>query len=125
AKLVGKSRGIWAGGGVCPAATELSRAMGEPLSLKAVKGDGEPFKPGDVLITLKGPARTLLALERPLINLAAYVSGIATRTNGLVAIVRKNCPKRTPRVIPTRKTLPGYRDLAVFGVIAGGGHPHR
>ncbi|HTL13126.1 MAG TPA: nicotinate-nucleotide diphosphorylase (carboxylating), partial [Bdellovibrionota bacterium] len=30
-----------------------------------------------------------------------------------------------PRVAPTRKTLPHYRDLALFAVRAGGGHPHR
>jgi nicotinate-nucleotide pyrophosphorylase (carboxylating) len=99
--------------------------MGEPLTLKAQLEDGRSFKPGDVLVALKGPARTLLALERPFLNLASYVSGIATRTQGLVKLVHSECPKRPPRVTSTRKTLPGYRDIAVYGVIAGGGHAHR
>jgi nicotinate-nucleotide pyrophosphorylase (carboxylating) len=87
--------------------------------------DGEELKPGETVMTLRGPARVLLALERPMLNLASYVSGIATRTEGLVWLVKKACPKRTPRVTSTRKTLPGYRDLATYGVLAGGGHAHR
>lgn len=125
ARVVGKSRGVWAGGGLIPAATELSRQMGGELNLKSRLKDGEAFKPRDVIVILKGPALTLLALERPFLNLASYVSGIATRTQALVKIVRAKCPRKTPRVTPTRKTLPGYRDLAVFGVLAGGGHAHR
>src|SRR5579885_2952334 len=125
ARVVAKSRGVWAGGGLLPAAAELSRQMGGELALKSRLEDGQEFKPGDVLVTWKGPAPTLLALERPFLNLATYVSGIATRTRTLVKIVRSECPRRTPRVTPTRQTLPGYRDIAVYGVLAGGGHAHR
>jgi nicotinate-nucleotide pyrophosphorylase (carboxylating) len=39
--------------------------------------------------------------------------------------VRAACPESTPRVVSTRKTLPGYRDLALYGVWAGGGALHR
>jgi nicotinate-nucleotide pyrophosphorylase (carboxylating) len=42
-----------------------------------------------------------------------------------VKIVREACPKRPPRVTSTRKTLPGYRDIAIASVLAGGGHSHR
>jgi nicotinate-nucleotide pyrophosphorylase (carboxylating) len=125
ARILAKSNGVWAGGGCLFAASELSRSMGGELALKSGIEDGDSFKPGDTIVSLKGPARTLLALERPLLNLTSYVSGIATRTEALVRRVRKACPERTPRVTSTRKTLPGYRDLAVYGVLAGGGHSHR
>ena len=107
------------------AGMELSRSMGGELSIKSLVEDGEAFKPGQPVMALKGTARVLLDLERPMLNLASYVSGIATRTDGLVRRVKKACPKRTPRVTTTRKTLPGYRDLAIYGVLAGGGHAHR
>ena len=83
------------------------------------------MKPGQRICEWTGPAHLILALERPFLNLVSYTSGIATATNELVMQVRKACPKRTPRVTSTRKTLPGYRNLAIYGLQAGGGIPHR
>jgi nicotinate-nucleotide pyrophosphorylase (carboxylating) len=59
------------------------------------------------------------------LNLAAFVSGIATRTARLVEMAHSAGLKHPPRITSTRKTLPGYRDLSIYGVITGGGHPHR
>jgi nicotinate-nucleotide pyrophosphorylase (carboxylating) len=50
---------------------------------------------------------------------------VATQTDALVQIVRSVGLDNPPRVTSTRKTLPGYRDLSIAAVIAGGGHPHR
>lgn len=116
AKVVAKSPGVWA-------AESLVHSLG--ISAKSLVADGTSYRVGDVLVELGGPADHLLALERPFLNLAAYVSGIATATARLVEIVKKACPENPPRITLTRKTLPGYRDVAILGVRAGGGFPHR
>jgi nicotinate-nucleotide pyrophosphorylase (carboxylating) len=126
AKVVAKSNGVWAAAGLVSALNSVAREFGAPTDLARLNiPDGKSFKPGDVLSEWRGSSRLILALERPFINLAAYVSGIATQTDRLVKQVTQACPKRTPRVTSTRKTLPGYRDLGVLGVQAGGGHSHR
>jgi nicotinate-nucleotide pyrophosphorylase (carboxylating) len=126
ARVVAKSTGIWAASSLVPALNSVAAELGGPAAMaRTRRQDGERFKPGDVLSEWNGPARLVLALERPFLNLASYVSGIATQTERLVSIVRKACPKRPPRVTSTRKTLPGYRDLGNIGVQAGGGFSHR
>ncbi len=126
ARIVAKSEGVWAGSGAIPATNSLSVEMGGPADIVTAKvKDGAKFRPGDTLVEWRGPARLVLAYERPFLNLVSYVSGIATTTDRFVSRVRKACPDRTPRVTSTRKTLPGYRDLALQGVQAGGGHLHR
>jgi nicotinate-nucleotide pyrophosphorylase (carboxylating) len=75
-----------------------------------------------------GPSRLVLAFERPFLNLAAFTGGIATSTRALVDAVAQAWGSRDgtpPRVTATRKTLPGYRDLSIHAVRAGGGHSHR
>jgi nicotinate-nucleotide pyrophosphorylase (carboxylating) len=126
ANVVAKSTGVWAASGLVAALNSVAREFGatKDLATTALR-DGDRFNPRDVLAEWKGPSRLVLALERPFINLASYVSGIATQTDELVMLVTKACPKRTPRVTSTRKTLPAYRDLGVLGVQAGGGHSHR
>ena len=119
AQVLAKSAGVWAAKGLTEELAAHGIQATSPLS------DGTSFKKGTVLSVWKGPARSILAIERPFLNLAAYACGIAANTHELVRVVRKALPKRTPRVVLTRKTLPGYRDLAIHSVIAGGGHPHR
>ncbi len=126
AVLVAKSNGIWAADGLTPAAISLSGEMGGPVQIKSFFKDADRVRRGDVIQEWKGSTRSILALERPFLNLAAYVCGIATRTQHLVHLVEKAAKKiPLPRVTMTRKTLPGYRDLAILGVLAGGGLSHR
>jgi nicotinate-nucleotide pyrophosphorylase (carboxylating) len=121
ARVVAKSPGVWAADGLIAAMTRLA----PEIRAVARVADGAVLRPGLLVCEWRGPADRILALERPFLNLAAFVGGIAHRTAGLVSRVRKACPTETPRVTATRKTLPGYRDLAICGVLAGGGHSHR
>lgn len=135
ARIIAKSEGIWAASGLVAAARQLGNEMagGAKFEIRSKAGpggradlrDGQRLRVGEVVCEWTGPARTILTLERPFLNLASYAGGIATRTSRLVSIVRKACPKNPPRVTATRKTLPGYRDIAVLGVQAGGGYSHR
>ena len=120
AKVIAKSEGVWAAEGLVSSLSQIAK-----IRLENQVPDGGRFKPGDVLVKIKGPTLEVLAWERPFLNLAAYASGIATATARLVSEVKKACPRNTPRVCLTRKTLPGYRDIAIHAVRLGGGFPHR
>ncbi|NDD92097.1 carboxylating nicotinate-nucleotide diphosphorylase [bacterium] len=121
ARVVAKSSGIWVGQALSSAVEQIA---GQPL-IREILPDGSPVSLGAIVAQWEGPAHWVLALERPALNLAAFASGIATQTSRLVEIVRLSGIKNPPRITCTRKTLPGYRDLSIASVIAGGGHPHR
>jgi nicotinate-nucleotide pyrophosphorylase (carboxylating) len=133
AQIIAKAPGIWAGSSLVAAVEALAKEIGADAGIqsqgfftaKSLVKDGAFVKAGQRVCEWSGHSNLILALERPFLNLASYVSGIATATHELVTIVKKACPKKTPRVTCTRKTLPGYRDLAIYGLQAGGGHPHR
>jgi nicotinate-nucleotide pyrophosphorylase (carboxylating) len=119
AEVVAKSAGIWSADALVATASEFG------VKMRTHYKDGELMKKGTVACSWEGPAELVLALERPFLNLAAYASGISTKTQKMVSIVRRACPKNTPRVTSTRKILPAYRDVAILAVMAGGGVAHR
>lgn len=83
--------------------------------------DGDRVEPGTRLATVEGNAIDIVGAERTALNLLTYASGIATRTRQWAdAIAHTNA-----KVRDTRKTLPGYRALAKYAVLAGGGVNHR
>ncbi len=95
------------------------------LSAQLLHVDGAKIEKGQKLIEIRGPALTVLALERPFLNVMGYLCGIATATHRLVTRVRDLSLTHAPRITPTRKILPGFRDLAIHAAILGGAHPHR
>jgi nicotinate-nucleotide pyrophosphorylase (carboxylating) len=83
--------------------------------------DGHRAETREVLATLEGEARALLAGERLVLNLLQHLSGIATLTRACVERVAG-----TRLVVrDTRKTIPGMRLLAKYAVRTGGGTNHR
>ncbi|MBY0471870.1 carboxylating nicotinate-nucleotide diphosphorylase [bacterium] len=128
AKIVAKSDGIWAAEEGVYALQHLSDEMGMPIQIHEFLKNGRELKTGWTTVELHGPVRSILALERPFLNLASYVSGVATQTRHLVNLVQarsKELKIEAPRVASTRKSLPGFRDLVTSGVIIGGGSSHR
>ncbi len=96
-------------------------AYGTRASVQARLRDGRCAAPGDVLATVEGDPRVLLAAERVLLNFLQRLSGVATTTAAHVAALG---PGRT-RLLDTRKTTPGYRMLEKYAVACGGGWNHR
>jgi nicotinate-nucleotide pyrophosphorylase (carboxylating) len=76
--------------------------------------------PIDVAL-VTGAARSILAGERTALNLLGHLSGVATTTAGFVRAVEGSEAK----VLDTRKTTPGLRNLEKAAVAAGGGVNHR
>ena len=92
-----------------------------PVACEVLAAEGDRARPGELLATVDGGARTLLAGERLVLNLVQHLCGIATLTRQYVERVAG-----TPLVVrDTRKTLPGMRVLAKYAVHVGGGSNHR
>jgi nicotinate-nucleotide pyrophosphorylase (carboxylating) len=86
--------------------------------------DGYRVKAGTMILSARGPARALLAVERTLLNMLAHMSGVATATADLVSIAKKQSRGKV-RIACTRKTLPGLRYFEKRAVELGGGDTHR
>lgn len=125
AKLIAKSQGIWASDAGLKALEILSAEMGMPLIIKSHVRDGEMLEPKKLICEWTGAASSVLVFERTFINLAAYCGGIATQTHALVKKANGAGLKNPPRITGTRKTLPGYKELAIQSTLIGGAHPHR
>ena len=83
--------------------------------------DGDDLAAGDTLLTLHGPARGLLTVERTIINFMQLLSGTATQARRYV-----DATQGTRAVIlDTRKTLPGLRLAQKYAVRTGGARNHR
>ncbi len=118
AELRAKEPGIVAG-------VEEAKVILESLGLKfeSYVEDGDKIKPRQVLMKISGDARTLLSVERTLLNVVSRMSGIATATRKLVDKVRKAGCKTI--IACTRKTAPGLLYFDKKAVLVGGGDPHR
>ncbi len=98
------------------------RLLDPTVKFTANVKDGDTIKPGTVIATAEGSARALLSAERTALNLLCRLSGIATETARLSALIPKNVPAR---ITCTRKTTPGLRALEKYAVACGGGLNHR
>lgn len=83
--------------------------------------DGAKVNPGDIVLEVKGAARSILAAERLVLNLMQRMSGIASIT----AAVVKKLEGTATKVLDTRKTTPGLRYFEKKAVVLGGGVNHR
>jgi len=93
------------------------------LQASALVSDGAKAEAKTTLIRIVGDARTMLSIERTLLNLLARMSGIATATNRLVEKVRSAGHKA--RIACTRKVAPGLLYFDKRAVMLGGGDTHR
>jgi nicotinate-nucleotide pyrophosphorylase (carboxylating) len=93
------------------------------LTYEVLAFEGNWVSPGDPVMRLRGRARTLLTVERLILNIIQRMSGIATKTYRMVSIAREVNPK--VKIACTRKTTPGFRFFEKRAVIIGGGDPHR
>ncbi len=82
------------------------------------------WRDGGEVVAVEGRARALLSGERTALNFLARLSGVATLTARAVQAVHDIEP-RPPRILDTRKTTPGLRQLEKGAVAAGGGTNHR
>jgi nicotinate-nucleotide pyrophosphorylase (carboxylating) len=118
AALVARQGGTIAG---IPFALEVFRTLDPKASMRVDKEDGKRAMRGDTVIYISGHARGMLSAERVALNFLMRLSGIATLTSRYVDAVRGTGVK----ILDTRKTTPGWRNLEKYAVRAGGGTNHR
>jgi nicotinate-nucleotide pyrophosphorylase (carboxylating) len=87
----------------------------------ACSAEGTRAGKGDILATVEGNASDLLMAERVALNLLQRMCGIATLTSRYVQAVSGT----HARIVDTRKTTPGLREVEKYAVRVGGGINHR
>jgi nicotinate-nucleotide pyrophosphorylase (carboxylating) len=87
------------------------------------KYDGAIVKANDIVMEIKGNGRTILSLERTLLNFLMRMSGIATLTFNTLTKIRE--VNENSILACTRKTTPGMQLFEKNAVKIGGGDTHR
>jgi nicotinate-nucleotide pyrophosphorylase (carboxylating) len=118
ADLVARADGVVAG---LPVAARVFARLAPGASFEGRAVDGDRVARGDVLLSIRGPVRALLAAERSALNIASRASGIATATRAWVDAVEGTGAV----ILDTRKTTPGLRPLEKYAVRCGGGSNKR
>jgi nicotinate-nucleotide pyrophosphorylase (carboxylating) len=92
-------------------------------STELVMRDGSLVRKGDVVMNVRGEARSVLKAERTALNLVMRMSGIATITRAFVTLVQQF--DLGVKIAGTRKTAPGLRYFDKKAITIGGGYSHR
>ncbi len=104
-----------------PWAAETFRQLDPRIALDWAVPDGERMRAGQVILSVRGPARPLLTGERTALNFLQLLSGVATAARRFVdAVAGTGCT-----ILDTRKTLPGLRSAQKYAVRCGGARNHR
>jgi nicotinate-nucleotide pyrophosphorylase (carboxylating) len=117
-RLTARENAIVAGTG---AAAEVFRRVDPSIDIQVIRRDGDELVAGDIIIEVRGLARSILKAERVALNFLQRLCGIATLTRQFVDAVGNHPAK----ILDTRKTSPGLRALEKAAVVAGGGVNHR
>jgi len=117
-RIVARERAIVAGG---QTAAEVFRRVNPKLNVDILQPDGAALTGGEIILEVRGAARSILTAERVALNFLQRLSGIATLTRQFVDAIGKSRAK----ILDTRKTTPGLRTLEKAAVVAGGGANHR
>ena len=116
--FVSRAKGILCGINIVKIVYEL---LDEKIKFTSFKKDGDPIKKNEILAKVEGPAIGLLTGERTALNFLTHLSGIATSTSMMVKLISHTDTK----ILCTRKTTPGLRNLEKYAVKVGGGINHR
>jgi nicotinate-nucleotide pyrophosphorylase (carboxylating) len=117
-RITAREKAIVAGTG---AAAEVFRRVDPSVDIQLLRPEGDEVVSSDIIIEVRGLARSILKAERVALNFLQRLCGIATLTRQFVDAVGNDRAK----ILDTRKTTPGLRALEKAAVVAGGGVNHR
>lgn len=118
AELRARVPGVFSGGPIVEAGF---RFHDPDAAVELLAAEGEEFAAGAVLARVTGRAQAILTAERVVLNLVQRMSAIAALTARYVALTAGT----GARIVDTRKTTPGLRELERYAVRCGGGRNHR
>lgn len=116
AYIVAKSDGVFAGRAYIDVLATMYN-----LTLTWQVDDGEAFEKGTKLLYIFGDSKSILSLERSILDIALHASSIATLTQQFVEKIEPYGVK----LLDTRKTRPLLREFEKYAVRCGGGINHR
>lgn len=102
-------------------AQEIFHFYDKDLKMEVIKNDGDEAKIGDVVFIIEGSARSILSMERFVLNCMQRMSGIATSANKMAKLVENT----KTIILDTRKTTPNFRMCEKWAVSIGGATNHR
>ena len=117
-RVAAREKTVVAGTG---AAAEVFRRVDPSIDIQVLHRDGDEIVAGDLIVEVRGLARSILKAERVALNFLQRLCGIATLTRQFVDAIGNHPAK----ILDTRKTTPGMRALEKAAVVAGGGVNHR
>ncbi len=118
ARLYAKENGIICG---IPIIDMVFKKVDPRITTEINMKDGDVLTPGMLVMKINGPLGGILQAERTALNFLQHLSGVASFTKKLVDIVAD----LEVKVVDTRKTMPGMRNLQKYAVRVGGGNNHR
>ncbi|RRS30869.1 MAG: nicotinate-nucleotide pyrophosphorylase [Epsilonproteobacteria bacterium (ex Lamellibrachia satsuma)] len=116
AYIIAKSNGVFAGWEYVEAFAQMYG-----LSLEWNVEDGSRFNEGEKLLFISGNSKTILSMERSILDIVLHASSIATLTAEYVDAIKDTGVK----LLDTRKTRPLLREFEKYAVRCGGGINHR
>jgi len=97
---------------------QVAQRLGqETPDVRLVAADGDRVVAGSTVAEISGAGHVVLIAERTILNLLSRASGIATHTRRWADALEGT----GARVLDTRKTTPGLRQLEKYAVRCGGG----
>jgi nicotinate-nucleotide pyrophosphorylase (carboxylating) len=117
-RILSREKAVLAG---TETAAQVFQRIDPTLHIQVLRSDGADIDAGDVIIEIRGLARSILKAERVTLNFLQHLCGVATLTRKFVDAAANNQVK----ILDTRKTTPGLRALEKAAVVAGGGANHR
>ena len=102
-------------------AEQTFRLIDKKIRFMTKKKEGSSVKKNDLIAIIEGKVQNILLGERVALNFISHISGVATKTNQFVKLVKeKKC-----KICCTRKTIPNMRVIQKYAVKLGGGINHR
>jgi nicotinate-nucleotide pyrophosphorylase (carboxylating) len=102
-------------------ARRVFQRLDDGVDFNALVQEGAWVPSGSRVVTVSGRFAALLSAERTALNFLQRLSGIATQVRQYVSLLEG----RPVKLLDTRKTTPGWRELEKYAVRIGGGTNHR
>lgn len=118
ANIIAKQNGVFSGGFLV---RMVYQTVDETVGVICHAKESEFVTNKKSVISITGPAKSILIGERTALNFLSRISGVSTLANKFVEAVKGSNIK----ILDTRKTCPGWRYLDKYAVKMGGGFNHR
>ena len=103
-----------------PVAEAVFKSIDPKIKWTPKVAEGSVCHRGDLMAEVCGKARALLTGERTALNFLQRLCGVATASHRYQEAAGQRC-----RILDTRKTTPGWRNLEKYAVATGGASNHR